>query len=70
MEVVAEGVETLGQMDILREMRCTSLQGWLFGRPVDLAELTAVLAAFDPSLLDSVPDPNLDRDVHTVGRLG
>jgi EAL domain-containing protein (putative c-di-GMP-specific phosphodiesterase class I) len=70
MDVVAEGVETLGQMSILREMRCTFLQGWLFGRPVDLVELTGVLAAFDPSVLESVPGSNLDKAVHTVGRLG
>ena len=30
-------------------MRCAYLQGWLFGRPVDLAELTRALAAFDPA---------------------
>jgi hypothetical protein len=57
-------------MRVLRGMRCGFLQGWLFGRPVDLEELTAVIAAFDPSVLDSLPDSNLDKAVHTVGRLG
>ena len=70
MDVVAEGVESLGQMRILREMRCAFLQGWLFGRPVDLDELTRVLAAFDSSVLDSPPDADLDSVVHTVGRPG
>jgi diguanylate cyclase (GGDEF)-like protein/PAS domain S-box-containing protein len=68
MDVVAEGVETPGQMRVLRGMRCGFLQGWLFGRPVDLAELTQVLVTFDPAVLDSVPGPDLDSLVHSVGR--
>ena len=31
LEVVAEGVETEQQRDILLEMGCQSAQGWLFG---------------------------------------
>ena len=39
MDVVAEGVETAGQLAVLQDMGCRYLQGWLLGRPVDLAEL-------------------------------
>ena len=33
-EIVAEGVETANQADILREMGCDAAQGYLFGHPV------------------------------------
>jgi len=34
LRVVAEGVETHGQRDILRAMQCDELQGFLFARPM------------------------------------
>ncbi len=37
--VVAEGVETTGQLDALRELGCGLAQGWLLGRPVPLGAL-------------------------------
>jgi diguanylate cyclase (GGDEF)-like protein/PAS domain S-box-containing protein len=70
MDVLAEGIEGLGQMRVLREMRCAFLQGWLFGRPMGLGELTRVLAGFDAGVLDSMTDADLDTGVHTVGRPG
>jgi sensor c-di-GMP phosphodiesterase-like protein len=70
MDVLAEGIESLGQMRVLREMRCAFLQGWLFGRPMGLGELTRVLAGFDAGVLDSMTDADLDTGVHTVGRPG
>jgi EAL domain-containing protein (putative c-di-GMP-specific phosphodiesterase class I) len=33
MEVVAEGVETADQLEILRELDCDVVQGFLLGRP-------------------------------------
>ncbi len=33
IEIIAEGVETLGQRDRLHELGCTYAQGYLFGRP-------------------------------------
>ncbi len=36
IEIIAEGVETLGQRDRLRELGCTFAQGFLFGRPAPL----------------------------------
>jgi diguanylate cyclase (GGDEF)-like protein/PAS domain S-box-containing protein len=38
LEVVAEGVETDGQLAFLRQYGCTKFQGYLFGKPVPLAE--------------------------------
>jgi EAL domain-containing protein (putative c-di-GMP-specific phosphodiesterase class I) len=34
MEVVAEGVETVDQLDQLRQLGCELGQGYLFSRPV------------------------------------
>jgi diguanylate cyclase (GGDEF)-like protein/PAS domain S-box-containing protein len=70
MDVVAEGVETDGQLALLRGMGCRYLQGWLFGRPVPVTELRALLADFDPTLLDAGELPKMDTRVHSVGRAG
>ncbi len=37
LEVVAEGIETTQQLDILRSLGCKAGQGYLFSRPVDAA---------------------------------
>ncbi len=34
LDIVAEGVETLEQLEFLRENNCDSVQGYYFGRPV------------------------------------
>jgi len=39
LEVVAEGVETEQQFDVLRSLECDFAQGFLFSRPVPAAEL-------------------------------
>jgi diguanylate cyclase (GGDEF)-like protein len=41
--VVAEGVETEEQFEIARRAGCSQAQGYLFGRPMPLAELEAFL---------------------------
>lgn len=43
LEVVAEGVETQEQLDILRERQCNEMQGYLFGRPVPAGEFEKLL---------------------------
>lgn len=36
IKLIAEGVETLEQLDILKELRCNELQGYLFSKPLPL----------------------------------
>jgi EAL domain-containing protein (putative c-di-GMP-specific phosphodiesterase class I) len=52
LDVVAEGVETPGQLTALRGLGCGYLQGHLLGRPVPAAALPAVLAAPVAEVLD------------------
>ncbi len=56
LRVVAEGVETPAQMELLREMGCHYVQGHLLGYPVESANVqdcVASRARFEPRLLVS-----------------
>jgi diguanylate cyclase (GGDEF)-like protein len=48
LEIVAEGVETVEQQEFLTRLGCTSLQGYLFGRPMS-AEHFIEAFAIEPS---------------------
>ena len=70
LKVVAEGVETEGQRDILLALQCDELQGYLFARPMPASDLLDWASGhnpvsdvdFSPSLfVDPGFDP-LDRD--------
>jgi EAL domain-containing protein (putative c-di-GMP-specific phosphodiesterase class I) len=39
--VIAEGVETVEQMELLRRGHCTEIQGYLIGQPVSTATPTS-----------------------------
>lgn len=43
LKVVAEGVETLEQLDVLRGMGCDAVQGYLIARPMPAPELELLL---------------------------
>ena len=44
LSVVAEGVETLEQLDYLRSLRCDEYQGYFFSRPIVSGEMETLLA--------------------------
>ncbi|MEO5733958.1 MAG: EAL domain-containing protein [Rubrivivax sp.] len=44
MGTIAEGVEDLAQLEVLRQAGCESVQGYLVARPMTLAQLVAMLA--------------------------
>jgi len=60
LQTVAEGVETAEQAQWLTEMKCGRAQGFLWPRPVPLAEARAVLAgggASGAGAVDEDPEP-------------
>jgi EAL domain-containing protein (putative c-di-GMP-specific phosphodiesterase class I) len=44
LDVVAEGVETIEQATLLRELRCKYAQGYLFSRPLNAEDAQTMLA--------------------------
>jgi diguanylate cyclase (GGDEF)-like protein len=44
MKVIAEGVETIEQLEFLRSLKCDAIQGYVFSRPVSAKELAMLLA--------------------------
>jgi EAL domain-containing protein (putative c-di-GMP-specific phosphodiesterase class I) len=61
MSTVAEGIETVGQAAVVRELGCDKGQGYLFSKPLSAAELALWLmkqvAATGPTTPASSPDP-------------
>lgn len=53
LTVIAEGVETVAQLDRLREFGCQEIQGYLFSKPVPETRVAALLAA-PPRRVDGV----------------
>mgnify|MGYP000461585706 CR=1 FL=1 len=49
MEMIAEGVETARHLALLRDLGCDEVQGYLYARPLPLAELLDWLASHRPA---------------------
>jgi len=61
LSVIAEGVETKAQMELLRSMECHMMQGYLFSRPLPPKELTAHFDRAKPRVdnaLNNSPTPD------------
>lgn len=70
IEVVAEGIETVTQLEKLRSLGCKAGQGYLFSRPIDAATAEEYLAqgpdmfSFNPAI--KFPDPRTIIEVSDV----
>jgi EAL domain-containing protein (putative c-di-GMP-specific phosphodiesterase class I) len=53
IQVVAEGVETQEQLDLLRSYGCNSAQGYFFSRPIPIGEITNWLKTYRSGLARS-----------------
>ncbi|HSV55129.1 MAG TPA: EAL domain-containing protein [Burkholderiaceae bacterium] len=45
LKVVAEGVDAEAQAEVLRKLQCDEMQGYLFSRPLPMADVTKLLLA-------------------------
>jgi diguanylate cyclase (GGDEF)-like protein/PAS domain S-box-containing protein len=60
LDVVAEGVESDAQLQLLREMGCRTAQGFWFAQPVDASTAADLLGR---SLIPPTPAPELDAQL-------
>jgi diguanylate cyclase (GGDEF)-like protein len=60
LKVVAEGVETEEQADVLRQLGCDQMQGYLFSRPLTSTQMRSLLAG-QPSRAARPPEGAPDR---------
>ena len=65
VEVIAEGVETIEQLDILRASGCVLVQGYLFGRPEPTLDLQVVSSAPPTNTCALAPVTNLTSATET-----
>lgn len=50
LTVVAEGVETVEQMDFLKEQSCDEMQGYFFSKPIEPDKFADLLKEYDPTI--------------------
>ncbi len=62
IKVVAEGVETILQVEALREMDCEEIQGYIFSKPVPPWEIEAMLTNPDYSLFNILQEMEEDEE--------
>ena len=56
MNVIAEGVETLAQLEFLTENDCDEVQGELFSEPLSAAKLEALLNSSSDQMIEIITD--------------
>ena len=59
MEIVAEGVETEYQAQLMSLFGCTELQGFYFSRPVEVDQLSGLIGKFKPWQGSALSKPTL-----------
>ena len=55
LQIIAEGIETEEQAELLRELGCSYVQGYLFGSPTSAANITALLQRSNSPAAAPVP---------------
>ena len=60
LSVVAEGIETIAQLELLKELECEAGQGFLFAEPMALDTLKVFLAADEPIVSYEFSGTSLD----------
>lgn len=59
LKVIAEGVETKGQYDLLAAMNCEYMQGYLFAKPMPLEQLITFVGDDTHRSIQTQPDKHL-----------
>ena len=60
IDVIAEGVETEDQRQILLELGCEAMQGFLFARPLSANDVHATLCAGKIPIGEKAQDSDLE----------
>ncbi len=60
LEVIAEGVETAEQADLLANLGCSHLQGYYFSRPIPPEEIPGWIQSFHPTALPGNTTASMD----------
>ena len=63
MVVTAEGVETAEQAALLQALHCDQAQGYLYGRPVPLSEVTVIIMKAFAASLQSSDEAGFERSL-------
>lgn len=61
LHTVAEGVETIEQLDFLHANACDAMQGYFFSRPLPDIELLALLRSGKSLNFDGATEPSCER---------
>ena len=72
MDVVAEGVETMGQLHFLRGLECTTIQGYLFSKPLPKADFEQAMRRRQIAATEAMTSPISTRTIDasiTIQRL-
>ncbi|RFP13146.1 EAL domain-containing protein [Duganella sp. BJB488] len=59
LKVIAEGVETAGQLDFLRTQQCDEVQGYFFSRPLTASAMDAYLSRPEAASSEAFSGPHL-----------
>jgi diguanylate cyclase (GGDEF)-like protein len=62
MQVTVEGVETTAQADLVKQMKCDEIQGFIYGRPLPEQDLAAVILNAFRKANPGVDAPAIVRD--------